>query len=177
MALWTSAAHAGYIEIGTSGNYRISKIDEDNKQEMISYTGSVSYYFWELSALELSYTKGSQVVTTKFPGDPARTISTTLFEMIGLDLVLTLADKEALLQPYIKGGVARISKVIVREIEGMSRDQVETDPTVVPSAGVGFKVKFTKTLSLKVGVDAWKSSAGDTSVIDYAGRAGISWMF
>ncbi len=175
----SSQAYAGYIELGTSGNYRVSKIDENNKQEMISYTGSVSYYFWELSALEMSYTKGSQVVTTKFPGDTARSINTTLFEMMGLDLVLTLGGKDSLLQPYVKGGVARISKTIIREIEGISRDQVDTGgPTVVPSAGVGFKLKFTPTFSIKVGIDAWKStSGGNTSTVDYAGRAGISWMF
>lgn len=179
MALWTSYAHAGYIEIGASGNYRISKIDDDNQQELISYTGSFSYYFWELSAVELSYTQGKQEVTAKFPGDTNRIVQTTMFEMMGADLVLTLADKESFLQPYIKGGAARIKKKIIRVVEGAGggTDEIELDPSVVPSAGIGFKLKFTKTLSLKVGVDAWKSSSSDTDTIDYAGRAGISWMF
>jgi hypothetical protein len=179
LALWTSHANAGYIEIGASGNYRISKIDDDNQQELISYTGSLSYYFWELSAIEFSYTQGKQEVTAKFPGDVNRVIQTTMFEMMGADLVLTLADKESFLQPYIKGGVARIKKKIIRVIEGATpdSDEIELDPTVVPSAGIGFKLKFTKTLSLKFGVDAWKSSSGSTDTIDYAGRAGISWMF
>lgn len=176
--LWSSAASAGYVEVGASGNYRISKIDDDNKQELISYTGSISYYFWELSAIELSYTQGRQVVTTKFPGETAHSITTTFFELFGLDLVLTFADKQSSFQPYVKVGGAYMSKQIVREIEGISRDKVDAPEGLVPSAGIGFRLKFTNALSLKVGVDGWTSPPDhDPVTVDYAGRAGLSWMF
>jgi hypothetical protein len=178
MALWSGAAQAGFVEIGASGNYRISRIDDNNKQELVSYTGSVSYYFWELSALELSYTQGQQVVTVQFEGETTRTTMTTFFELIGLDLVLTLADKQSMLQPYIKVGGAYLRKEIVRDVEGLGRTKMDSPAGVVPSAGIGFKLRFTQTLSFKVGVDAWTSPLDREPVtIDYAGRAGISWMF
>jgi hypothetical protein len=179
LCLWAGAAQAGIIELGASGNYRLSRIDDDNKQEMTSYTGTISYYFWEMSALELSYTQGKSVVTYMFPGETTHTYITTVFELIGLDLVLTLGDKQSVFLPYIKVGGAYIRKEIAREVEGVSGVQrIPAPDGIVPSAGIGFKIRFTQTLSLKVGVDAWTSPPDREPVtVDYAGRAGLSWMF
>jgi Outer membrane protein beta-barrel domain len=174
-----SLAQAGFIELSATGNYRISRIDEDNYQEMVSYTGSVSYYFWELSALELSYTEGIQVVVLKIPGDN-KTTTSTKFSLAGLDLVLTLADKQSAFQPYIKVGGAYLTKRIEREVEGIpnGNDSIDAPSGAVPSAGLGFKVKLTNQMSIKVGVDAWTSPLDrDPVTIDYAGRAGMSWLF
>ena len=170
-------AEAGLFELGSSGNYRISRIDKDNYQEMVSYTGSISYYFWEMSAIELSYTEGEQIVVLKIP-DENKTTTTTIFRMAGLDLVLTLAGKESPFQPYIKVGGAYIKKEMYREVETLGTDRLPSSEGLVPSAGVGFKIKLTDAMSIKMGVDAWTSPSNqEPTTIDYAGRAGISWMF
>ncbi|MGE0763653.1 MAG: outer membrane beta-barrel protein [Bdellovibrionales bacterium] len=170
-------AQAGVIEVGASGNYRISRINKENYQEMVSYTGTLSYYFWELSALELSYTEGTQIVVLQIPTEN-RTTTTTSFQMAGLDLVLTLADKQSVFQPYVKLGGAYLKKEMQREIENMGITKLPSSEGVVPSAGVGFKFRIGANLSLKVGVDAWTSPSNQSpTTIDYAGRAGISWMF
>lgn len=176
IALFSISASAGFIELGASGNYRISRINTDNYQELISYTGSLAYYFWEMSAIELSYTQGSQVVVVT-PDPTSRTKITTFFELIGADLVLTLADKQSFFQPYIKAGGAYTKKVIVREVINQS-DRIPSRDGLVPSAGLGFKLNFTNAFSIKVGVDAWSSPPGqDPVTVDYAGRGGISWIF
>lgn len=180
ICLWSPFASAGFVEIGATGNYRISRLDSDNYQEMVSYTGSISYYFWEMSALELSYTEGRQVVVVKVPNDPTdnKTTITTTFQLAGLDLVLTLANKQSTLQPYVKLGGAYMHKEFVREVETLGSTKLPSVSGVVPSAGLGFKVKITDGLSFKVGVDAWTSPPDKEPVIvDYAGRAGVSWMF
>jgi len=52
-------AFAGIFEISGTANYRRSQINDLNYQESQSVTASVSYYFMEMSALELSYTQGT----------------------------------------------------------------------------------------------------------------------
>lgn len=173
----SSLAHAGFFELGASGNFRLSKIDDNNYQELVSYTGTVSYYFWEMSALEFSYTQGQQTVVLKIPQDNKNTTITT-FELFGLDLVLSLGDKQAAVIPYIKMGAAYITKEIYREIEGVRADKVDSPSGIVPSAGIGAKIRLTNTLGIKFGVDAWSSPLDKDPVTwDYAARAGVSWLF
>lgn len=175
--LFAQNSKAGIFEIGASGNYRISRLDRNNYQEMESYTGSISYYFWENSALELSYTSGTQIVVLKITGENMA-ITTTSFQMMGADLVLSLASKESFIQPYIKAGAALTRKKMTREIENQGVDELPISEGLVPSAGIGVKFKISNTMSLKLGVDGWTSPSNQKpTTIDYAGRAGISWLF
>lgn len=174
--LWISPAQA-LLELGATANYRKSVIDDNNYQESVSYTGSISYYFWEMSALELSYTSGaSQVVITPSQSEPRTTI-TTSFYLAGADLVFTFAGRESAFQPYLKLGAAYIEKEIIREIEGGATTSIGNPKGTVPSAGLGFKIRLNKTFSIKAGVDAWTSPLSEEDVtIDYAGRVGFSWF-
>lgn len=173
----TPHAWGGIVEVGASASFRRSTIDDNNYQESLSYTGSVSYYFWEMSALELSYTQGSALLSVK-PVDDTKIITKSSFRLIGMDLVVTFAGKNSTLQPYIKLGGAHIEKKIVRQPDGLAATEIESPAGIVPSAGLGFKLRLSNTFSIKVGVDAWTSPLNeDDPTVDYAGRAGISWMF
>ncbi len=168
---------AGFIEVGGSANYRKSALDKNNYQEAISYTASLSYYFWEMSALELSYTNGYSNLVIKPQGEP-RTTTETNFQMIGLDIVFSLASREDVVQPYMKLGSAYVHKEIFRQVEGNDKTRIGTQSGIVPSAGAGVKVAFTKELGLRTGIDAWTSPLSEEPlIIDYAARAGITWMF
>lgn len=176
-----TTASAGIMELGTSVSYRSSHIDANNYQTSFSTTASISYYFWEMSALELSYTNGVSKVHIKQGTDPAYTILTG-FDMLGVDFVLTFAKRESTFQPYIKVGGAKMDKEIYREVEGNAKTKIGGTSGVVPSAGLGFKMKLTKSFSLKLSADAWISDDEEISDInsdnlDYATRAGISWFF
>ncbi len=184
--LFSFDSYAGFTELGASVNYRRTSIDDNNFSESTSYTGSISYYFWERSALELSYTSGVGKLSTKATGVSELTqLQIAQFSMIGLDLVLSLAGREDVFQPYIKIGAGYVDKNIFKENEIEGRVKIQTQSGTVPSAGAGFRIGLTKQLSLKVGVDAWTSPLDDRDEngekrdlqIDYAGRAGLAWMF
>ncbi len=176
-------AHAGYVEVGASGSYKRSNIGTNSFDESQSITASLSYYFDESSALELSYTDG---INRRRIGvdQPDGQLTNMYYKMAGLDLVLTLGDRESTIRPYMKiGGVYIMDKRF--ETQYWQATNVfpvstrEDPPALVPSAGVGFKLALTKAWSLKVGVEAWSSRSVSESpvTIDYSGRVGLSWIF
>lgn len=183
-ALFTSNAQAGFFEVGASGSYRRSNIDETAFDESTSLTGSLSYYLNEASALELSYTDGRS--KRSINGDaPNGHVTSMFYKIIGLDLVYTIGGRGAGFRPYAKLGANYImEKKIVDQYRGpdgawLPANTIQEDPALVPSAGLGFSLGLTQTTSLKVGVDAWSSRPMNKPpvTIDYAGRVGLSWMF
>lgn len=164
-------ARAGFVEIGASGNYRKFFVDQLNYSESLSYTGSLSYYFWNSSALEASYTNGR-----------AKSISPTQqnqtdFEMYGLDLVLSFAPRESAFKPYIKLGGAYQKKRIIFLLQNTDPIERRVEGTS-PSAGFGFRLSLTESFGIRAGIDAWTSPLNVEPVTyDVAGRAGITWMF
>ncbi len=177
IALATPVAHAGFIELGASANYRSSGYDENNYIQSLSYTASFSYYFWELCALELNYTTGYSKQSTQ-AGTDARTTVEDNIDMVSFDLVLSFAGRQDPFRPYIKLGGGYLSKERFRQVEGFSKDKISTQQGAVPSGGLGFAISLTKQFSIKIGVDAWTSPLNqDPVIVDYAGRAGVSWLF
>lgn len=184
MYIAPSLAQAGFVEIGASGSYRRSNIDVDAYDESKSITGSISYYFNESSALELSYTDSTNKRAIS-EGKPNGRVTNMYSSLVGLDFVYTFGEREAPFRPYVKAGAIYIlDKRIVDQYRDGSGNLFpatvfEDEPALVPSAGVGFKVALTKNLSLKIGVDGWYSRpvGKDPVSIDYAARAGLSFMF
>lgn len=172
-------AHAGFMEIGGAVNYRRSAFDSNNFQELISYTASISYYFLEMSALELSYTNGYSELSVKAsdPLDP-KYVTQTNFELVALDLVFSLAQKEDMFQPYIKIGGGYLKKQMFEQIDDGDNDLISSDEGLVPSGGLGFRLMLSKSFAIKVGLDAWTTPITESPVVvDYAGTAGFSWLF
>lgn len=186
LLLFSFQTYAGFMEVGASVNYRKTAIDENNFSDSTSYTGSFSYYFWERSAVEFSYTSGLGKLSTKAPGaGEIKQVQIVQFSMTSLDLVLSLAGKEDPFQPYIKLGGGYVDKQFFKENELEGRRLTHEQSGIVPSAGAGIKIGLTQHLSIKLGIDAWTSPMNDKdengedrkSEIDYAGRAGLSWLF
>jgi outer membrane protein W len=179
ISLVSASASAGFIEIGASANYRYSGYDPKNYIQSLTYTASVSYYFWEMCAWELNYTTGysKQVTQGTQSIDPKETVEDNI-ELTSLDLVLSFAGRQDPFRPYIKAGAGYLIKERFRRINEDSTESISRQEGPVPSGGVGFAVNVTKDLSIKLGVDAWTSPLKvNPVVVDYAGRAGISWMF
>lgn len=173
-------AFAGFIELGGSVNYRSSGYDKNNYIDSLTYTASLSYYFWEMCAWELNYTFGTSNQSTKGPniGDTKTVISDNI-DMTSLDLVMTLAERQAPFRPYVKAGAGYLVKERFRKNDNDARERLSKQFGVVPSGGVGLSFNITKDFSIKLGVDAWTSPMNQKSplVVDYAGRAGVSFMF
>lgn len=172
-------AFAGFMELGGSVNYRSSRYDDNNFVESLTYTGSISYYFWETSALEMNYTTGTSKQVSKATGPTEKkfTVEDNI-DMTSLDLVLSFADRQAPFRPYVKMGAGYLVKERFRKVDNDPRERISKQSGIVPSGGLGLSVNVTKTFSIKLGLDAWTSPMNEKPVVvDYAGRAGLSWIF
>ena len=138
------AARAGPLEVGASGSYRRTNLDNNAYNESASITGSIGYYLSEMTAFELSYTDGQ---SNQFIGAGANGFSTVAlnqttkasYKMVGLDFVYTFGDRDSFLRPYAKlGSNYLMEKKLVQQFQGYSPVVTEDSPAVVPSAGIGF---------------------------------------
>lgn len=174
-------ASAGLMELSYSFSLSDSTLNSDNYTKTLSHTASLAWYFLEMSALEVSYSKGEQQISGKAEGDANALRYRTEFIMYGADLILTFAKKESVLQPYIKGGAVWIDKKLYRRQSPLLAEQLinETDSsTPVPSLGAGFKFFLLKNLSLKASYDTWRSNkTGGSETWDSTIRAGASIYF
>jgi outer membrane protein W len=176
---WT--AQAAFVELGASANYRSSSYDHDNYVQSLTYTATVSYYFWEMCAWELNYTTGYSKQMTKGSGalDDREKIEDNI-ELTSMDLVFSFAGRQDPFRPYIKAGGGYLTKERFRQVNDDSEERINTQRGFVPSGGIGFAISLTQQLNIKFGVDAWTSPLNQHDqplVVDYAGRAGISWIF
>ncbi len=170
---------AGFVEVGASANLRESSVDKDNTSVTRSVTGSIAYYFFENSAIELSYTQG-YVKTESFATVGGTSMPYTQivnYEMIGADFILSFGDKKDILQPYIKAGVAYQEKDIQFEISSSEPTLQKTTGEYL-TGGIGFKFLIGKNWALKAGYDMWKGPLGEEQqTTDTAVRVGISFIF
>lgn len=166
-------------EIGLNYNYKKSAFDENNNTEQQSATGSISFYFWERVALETSYTSGLYVKKEKQPSYAGSFLRTTTqyTDVYGADLIFVLSDRKAMLQPYIKGGVAYVKVKQVVQDEGANPWEIlYSGPS--PSYGAGLKFFITEAFAVRMSYDAIVTPVNnDTKVTDITGRVGVSWIF
>lgn len=181
VCLWvllsSTSAFALFTEIGLSYSRKTTTFDASNSFDSESLTGSISLYFMERMALELSYTDGTGLRKEKAStSDPLRT-TVQKSQVWGADLILMLASRKALFQPYIKAGGAQISRFQEVKIEGQNTYRLEPETATVPSYGGGLKVQLTDTFALKFSYDIWKTPIGSgMHTDDSALRAGITWI-
>ncbi len=177
--LISSPGFAGFFEVSASGSYVKHTVDEINYEEAKDATASISYYFWQQSAFEVSYTSGLKTTNVGILGNTATyTNIQSESRLIGADFVLSFADKTAPFRPYIKVGVVHIHKKIIEQNGGFEAFEHPYADGMAPSAGIGLKIALTDTLSIKLGAESWTTPlAQDKVTYDYAGRAGLSWLF
>ncbi len=168
----SAPAFAGVYEISALYNFKKTYYDSQNYEATETGTGSLAYYFWEMSALELSYTKGAAILVQ--PGD-------TVYQDIsayGADLLFTIANRESSFKPYIKVGGSYVIKTLRHyyaagatmpaKIEGLS-----------PFAGIGMKFMIGQQFGIKMGIDVSSSPMANNqpTTYDFGANAGISFLF
>lgn len=163
-------------EIGISYSRKKTSFDERNYTDSESTTGSVSLYFMERIAIELSYTDGSSIREEYISGGQYTIYQKT--KVLGADLIYVLADRKAFFQPYIKGGGAQLTRQqIIKIPAALSEQRLDPEVAVVPSYGIGFKLVLTDSLGFKISYDAWRTPIGGTQTTDDSQiRAGITWV-
>lgn len=177
--LLTLPAFAINTEVGINYSYKKSAFDSENNNEQQSASGSLSFYFWERIALELSYTSSLYVKKERqpdFAGSNLRT-TTQYTDVYGADLIFILADRKASFQPYLKGGVAQVKVKQVVQDAGANPWEIVYNG-LSPSAGVGLKFFLTEAFAIRASYDAIQTPVNnDTKITDITGRVGVSWMF
>ncbi|MBN8535896.1 MAG: outer membrane beta-barrel protein [Deltaproteobacteria bacterium] len=170
-------------ELAVSYAQKKTYFNADNFNNMESTTGSVSFYFMEKLAIELSYTTASILREETIYNGTGFQQQTTLqkVKVYGSDFIFILADKKSIIQPYLKVGISQIEKTMSTKNSDVFI--YDTDPinSVSPSYGAGIKIPLTDTFGLKLSYDAWrtetKDSANNKSTIeDNSIRAGLTWV-
>lgn len=174
--LLTLPAQAGYFEISSTGSYRNNTVNDYTYSRTQSITASVAYYFWELSAFEVSYTDALSRSYGRTAISGTDYVETSRVKLFGGDFVFSFAGRQSSFRPYIKIGGANQTKTWIYE-EGLVNTRVDTDGLSL-TGGFGFKFLLTEAFALKAGVDAWSNPLSEEKrIIDYAANAGISLMF
>ena len=181
LSLMSFNAHAFFTEVGINYGRKKTSFDSDNYFDSESLTGSISLYFMERLALELSYTSATAVREEKIRSGTTIISQQTVVqttEVYGADLIWVLASKQAFFQPYIKGGMAQIQRVQEVKVNNLNTYTLEPEAALVPSYGVGFKLALTQTFGFKVSYDGWKTPLGGGAFSnDDALRMGVTWIF
>lgn len=148
-----------------------------------STTGSVSFYFMEKVAIELSYTDASILREETIFNGTGFQQQTSLQKMAvyGSDLIFMLSNKKSMLQPYIKAGVAQVKKTLTTKNAGVFVYDTEPINSTSPSYGAGLKISLSESFGIKLSYDAWRTESKDSSgnksnVEDSSVRAGITWI-
>jgi hypothetical protein len=164
-------------ELSVSYAMRRNSFDKDNYYETESTTGSISTYFSEMLALELSYTQAEANRFDKLPGNSRMQVYQKT-EVIGADLIFVIGSRKSAIQPYIKGGVAQLNRrQVTYNMDGNTSVPLDMGTDLVPSYGAGIKFNLTQSLSLRLSYDAWRTPLGGGVVTsDSQVRAGLSWM-
>src|SRR5690242_4166342 len=92
----STSCFAGIYEISASYNYKKTNYDVGTYEESESGTAGLAYYFWGLSGLELSFTRGASVLAQS---------TYQIYQDItayGLNFIFTIANRESSFKPYIK---------------------------------------------------------------------------
>lgn len=171
-------ALGGYTEIDLSGSLRRTTLTASDYTANQALTTSLSYYFWQNSAIEVSYTQGLSVKQASASASlPAYRLESD-YTLIGLDIVFAWGTRESSFRPYVKAGAMQKKVTETLKPEGYDVSSVEMSPKLVPSSGLGLQLMMSQTFAIKLGVDAWPSdSLSNGSIIwDYATRVGLSWF-
>jgi opacity protein-like surface antigen len=176
-------SYALLTEFSVSYAQKKTYFNADNFNNTESKTGSVSFYFMEKLAIELSYTDASILrEETIFNGNTfQQQTSLQKVTVYGSDFIFMLTDKKSMVQPYLKAGVSQIKKTLSNKSSEVLIYNSDPINAVSPSYGAGLKISLTETFGLKFSYDAWrtetKDSLGNKSTIeDSSIRTGITWI-
>ena len=165
------AAEAGIFELSAQGSYKNTNFDATHSAASESGTAGLAYYFWDLSALEISYTRGdANQVQPEY-------VAYQTFTAYGIDLLVTVANRESALKPYLKAGGAYVFKSLRYSIPGFTQITVDTQG-LAPTAGMGFKLMLGQQFAIKGGVEVSTSPINiEPITYDFGATGGISILF
>lgn len=174
LVTFSSAMSFAATELGLSYGYSKKTFNTTNFYQTDSKSASLSFYFWERIALELSYTD-SFYESQESDTTSTRTVQQSSKISNG-SIVYTLMGNKSPVQPYIKAGAAYIKKNQLVKYVNASAIEVPESAGWAPSYGAGLKVMLTERFSIKLSYDLWQTPLSDGSNSDDTSfKAGLSW--
>jgi hypothetical protein len=167
-------SEAMVTEMGLSYGYSKKTFNATNFYQTDSKSASLSFYFLEKWALEMSYTD-SFYESQESDSNSTRTVQQSSLVSNG-SLVYMMMDRKSMVQPYIKAGGAYITKK--QTVKYLNASPIETPPSKgwAPSYGGGLKFVLSEAFSIKLSYDVWQTNLSDgTNSDDTSFRAGLSW--
>ncbi len=172
---YSSSSKALMTELGLSYSFQKKTFNTSNYYQSDSKSASLSLYFVEKFALELSYTDGF------YEGQESDSTSTRTIQqstrMADSSIIYMILDKKSIIQPYVKVGVAYISKK--QEIRYLNASVISIPESSgwAPSYGGGLKFVLSEKFSIRVGYDVWQTPLSDGSKSDDSAlKAGLTWF-
>ena len=174
LLLISGRAEALATELGLTYGYQKKTFNATNFYQTESKAASLSIYFLERMALELSYTD-SFYESHESDSNSTRIVQQSSQFADG-SLVFMLLTKGTPVQPYIKGGAAYITKRQTIKYENASAIDIPVSTGWAPSYGAGLKILLTEKFSVKLSYDVVQTPLSDgTNSDDSTFRAGLSW--
>ncbi len=164
-------ANAGICELSGSYNFEKTHYDPNHSTAKQSVTGSLGYYFWEMTAIEFSYTQGEEnQIQPEYN-------AYQVFRAYGSGLLLTMANKDSAFKPYLKVGGAYIVKDATIYIRNFPEQRAHAEG-LAPTAGVGFKYMVNSRFAFKGGFNVQTSPLNqDDTTYDMEAVFGLSFLF
>ena len=184
-AFWTVAlcqvSLLASAELNLNYSYLKRSFDELNWFANQSTSVGISIFFAERLALELSYTNGLYVKKEKESASLsslAQRTTTQFTNMYDAGVILLLAGRQAIVQPYIKLGGALIQRRQEVQIDNDIPFIVTPIDAFSPSGGIGLRIIFSERLALRMSYELVQTPLeSGQSLFDSSGRAGLTWMF
>ncbi len=179
--LFSYQSFAMVTEVGVQYGRKKTSFDARNFLDSESLTTSLSFYFMEKIALELSYTEARGIreeYTATGPGGTEFTQTVVQkTTVIGGDLIFVIGGRKNKFQPYVIGGAAKIRRKQEMKFNNLDSAQIEPKTAIAPSYGVGMKIAMSDTLSIKISYDAWQTPLGNDTYSDDSNiRVGLNWI-
>lgn len=174
LIIFSFSSHALVTELGFSYGYTKKTFNASNFYQTDSKSASLSFYLFEKWALEMSYTD-SFYESQESDTNSTRTVQQSS-QISNGSLIYMMLDKKDMVQPYIKAGVAHITKKQVTKYLNASAIETPVSSGWAPSYGAGLKFVLSERFSIKLSYDVWQTPLSDsTSSDDTSFRAGLSW--
>lgn len=171
-------SQAMYTEMGLTYGRKKTTFDANNNYDSESMTASTSLYFAEQIALELSYTEATGISRQQPTSVDLVRVIYQKTQIAGADLILILADRKAMFQPFLKGGIAYLARRQEIKDGTMPTQVLPVDEAYVPSYGFGLKIDLTQSFGLKAAYSIWQTPiGGGAKTNDDAVSAGVIWKF
>jgi hypothetical protein len=177
---WIESSHGVAAELSLTYNYMRRTFDELNWFANQASTAGLSVYLGDRIAVEMSYTNGLYVKKERESALLTSTNQRTTTQFTNSydgGLIFLFSDRQAVLQPYVRVGLAYIQRRQEVQIGDDIPFSITPKDATAPSAGLGARIMLGERFGIRLAIDSIQTPIDDKNyVYDFTGRMGLTWM-